>query len=99
MTPGGRVRFRLPAIVVPVEFTNASSERNEVQAILDTVVIEPDLGHVLLTWRASQPLRRNILEMRRAIVGKMTPGWYRARERGKTYRPPIASRPNGAIET
>lgn len=87
LTANGGVRFRLPAIDIPVEFTNDSFVRNEVQATLDTVVIEPDLGRVLLVWRASQPLRRNLLEMRQVVVGKMTRGWYRARELGKTYQP------------
>ena len=32
--------------------------------MLDTILIEPDLRRVLLTWRASVPLRRNMFEMR-----------------------------------
>jgi hypothetical protein len=87
LTPSGRLRFRLPAIEVPVEFTNASYERTEAQATLDTVVIEPDASRMIFTWRVSHPLKRNMLEMRQVVVGKMTRGWYRARELGKIYKP------------
>lgn len=85
LTPSGRVVFSLPSITVPVEFTSTRLERHEVNAFLDTVVIEPDESRVLLTWRASYPLRKNILELAEVIVGRMTPGFYRARAIGKQY--------------
>jgi hypothetical protein len=39
----------------------------------------------MLVWRASMPLRRNLLELQRAVVGRQPPAYYRAREAGKTY--------------
>jgi hypothetical protein len=86
LTPNGRTTFRLPSIEVPVELTDASFERHETQGSLDTIVIEPDVGRAMLVWRASRPLKRNMLEMRQIVVGRMTNGWYRARARGKSYR-------------
>jgi hypothetical protein len=98
LTPEGRTEFRLPVLRVPVEFTDAEYERTERLAVVDTVVIEPDQRRLTLTWRVSQRLKRNILEMRGVVVGRMTPGWYRARQTGKTYYRTIASiRRNGVL--
>jgi hypothetical protein len=85
LTPGGHTEFRLPKIDVPVEFTNAAYERTELLATLDTVIIEPDQNRLMLVWRASMPLKKNIFEMKQAVVGRMTRAWYRARDTGKTY--------------
>lgn len=89
LTPAGYVRFALPEIEVPVEFTDVRYERVEKQAVLDTVVIEPDDGRFTLIWRASHPLKRNMLEMRQVIVGRMTRAFYRARSSGKTFYPSL----------
>ena len=85
LTPTSRTTFHLPQIQVPVEFTNDSYERTEVQAVLDTIVIEPDEERLMLVWRASMPLKKNIFEMSQVIVGRMSPAWYRARESGKSF--------------
>jgi hypothetical protein len=89
LTPEGRTRFRLPRVEVPVEFTNASFERSTSSAMLDTVIIEPDNRRVMLVWRSSMALRRNVFEVPQAVVGHMPRGWYRAREMGKTYHPSL----------
>jgi hypothetical protein len=89
LTRVGFTSFRLPVQDVPVEFTNASFERREVSAVMDTIIIEPDHGRLLVNWRASQPLRRNMLEIRQVVVGRMTRAWYRARALGKTYHPSL----------
>jgi hypothetical protein len=81
----GRLRFRLPTLRVPIEFTDASNARTQVDATLDTIVFEPDAGRMLLTWRASLPLKRNLLERREVVVGRPSSGFYRARETGKPY--------------
>jgi len=91
LTPQGRTAFHLPTIDMPVEFTNASYERTEQQAVLDTIVLEPDLDRFTCTWRASHPLKRNMLEMRQCVVGRMPRGWYRARDLGKTYYPSLGA--------
>lgn len=89
LSPQGRTRFRLPTIPVPVEFTNADYDRTETGALLDTVIIEPDASRLMLVWRTSMPLKRNILEAKQAVVGRMPRGWYRARTLGKTYYPSL----------
>jgi len=91
LTPQGRTVFRLPRMIdLPLEFTDSSYERSEQHVLPDTIIIEPDLGRFTLTWRASHPLKRNMLEMRQCVVGRMSRGWYHARRTGKTYSPSLA---------
>lgn len=85
LTPAGRTRFRLPKADVPVEFCPRDTEPQAMNAVLDTIVLEPDKKCFSLCWRASIPLRRNMFEVPMGIVGRMPRGWYRARELGKTY--------------
>jgi hypothetical protein len=90
LTPEGRITFQLPAVDLPVEFTHTSSQRTLVRAVVDTVVIEPDLERFSMVARASIPLQRNIFEIKQGVVGRMPHGWYRARDLGKTYYPSLA---------
>jgi len=90
LTPEGRTTFTLPSIEMPVVFFRKKSENYEAQAVIDTIVIEPDKGVFTMTWRASLPLKKNIFEIPQVLVGKMSRGWWRARELGKTYYPSLA---------
>lgn len=90
LTPAGRTVFRLPGLKVPVEFSGVDYERRQMDALLDTILIEPDLGRLMCTWRASVPLARNIFEITQVVVGKMSKAWYRARELGKEYYPSLS---------
>lgn len=85
LTPNGRVRFRLPNLSLPVEFSARGRSAETVNAVMDTLVIEPDHQRFMLNWRASISLRRNMFEVPRGIVGRMPWGWYRARKLGKRY--------------
>ncbi|HEY7636888.1 MAG TPA: DUF2169 domain-containing protein [Gemmatimonadales bacterium] len=85
LTPQGYTQFPLPRIEMPVEFTDVRGTRTDCQAVLDTILIEPDLARFMLIWRTSLPLRRNLLELRQAVVGRMSPGYYYARSVGKKY--------------
>jgi hypothetical protein len=101
LTPQGRTTFRLPRGNVPVEFFLKGGDTKPTMAVLDTIVLEPNLGRFLLSWRSSLPLRRNLFEVPLAVVGKMSRGWYRARRQGKVYHASlqdlVASRqPSGA---
>jgi hypothetical protein len=90
LTPEGRVTFNLPTIEVPVVFFRKKGERHETHAVIDTIVIEADKGIFTMTWRASLPLKKNMFEIPQVLVGKMSRGWWRARELGKTYYPSLA---------
>jgi hypothetical protein len=89
LTPEGYISFKLPLVDVPVTFYLKSYEEKEVAAVCDTLMIEPDLGRFTMVWRASLPLRRNMFEVAQVVAGRMSSGWYRARELGKTYYPSL----------
>jgi hypothetical protein len=95
LTPAGRTAFPLPALEMPVEFALRGGKRQETKPVIDTVVLEPDLGCFTLVWRAGLPLRRNIFEVTQVVVGKMTRGWYRARAAGKVYCRSVRELPRG----
>jgi hypothetical protein len=85
LTPKGRTSFRLPTVHVPVMFRLRGGQQTENDAVIDTVIIEPDEARFTLTWRASIPLRRNIFDAEQIVAGKMRKSWHRARAMGKTY--------------
>jgi hypothetical protein len=39
----------------------------------------------MITWRANLPLKKNLFEVVQVFTGKMSRGWWRAQELGKTY--------------
>jgi len=90
LSPEGRVAFKLPTVDVPVVFFRKKGERHETYAVLDTVVLEPDKDIFSLTWRASLLLKKNMFEIPQVLVGKMSRGWWRARDLGKTWHPSLA---------
>jgi hypothetical protein len=89
LTPEGRTRFCLPVVNVPVEFIRRDDESETVNAVLDTLIVEPDKNRFLVIWRAAAPLRKNAFEIPEGIVGRMPPGWYRARLTGKEWFPSL----------
>lgn len=90
LTPQGRTVFPMPPFERPVTFFPKRGPCEETRAVLDTVVFEPDLGRFSLVGRVSRPLKKNIFEVEQIVVGKMSRGWYRARELGKLYAPSLA---------
>jgi hypothetical protein len=70
LTPAGVTRFQLPTRQVPVLFVPHQGQSKQVAAVIDTVLIEPDLGRFSLTWRAWLPLAKSIFEIERVIIGK-----------------------------
>jgi hypothetical protein len=42
----------------------------EKEAVIDTVYIEPELGHYTVIWRASRPLKKSVFEIVQVVVGK-----------------------------
>ncbi len=86
LTPNGVVRFQLPKKVMPVLFIPYKGKEQLINAVIDTVLIEPELSRFSLTWRISFPLRRNFFELKQIVAGEMSKAWYRARRfPNKTY--------------
>jgi hypothetical protein len=92
-TPDGRRDFKLPALELPVVFFRRRGGHEQMRGVIDTVLIEPDAGRLMLVWRASLPLARNIFEIVQILVGKMPRAWWRSIETGKTYYSSLADLP------
>jgi hypothetical protein len=93
LTPDGRCRFRMPHRRVPVTCVGHRGGDVQVDAVCDTLLLEPDLSRFSLTWRASIPLQRNLFEMRQTIVGDLPYSWHsrrRAERAGKRYYTSLA---------
>jgi hypothetical protein len=91
LTPDGRRDFQLPVGDVPVVFFGRKSERDEMKAVIDTVIIEPDAARLMIIWRTSLPLKQNIFEIVQVVVGQMSRAWWRSVKTGKNYCPSLAS--------
>jgi hypothetical protein len=70
LTPQGYATFQLPETRMPVSFRRRDGSTEVLKAVVDTIVIEPDLRRFMLSWRATLPLRRNVHELRHVVVGK-----------------------------
>lgn len=90
LTTEGHLTFKLPIVEVPTVFFVKKGGRHETHAVLDTIVIQSDKGFITMTWRASLPLKKNMFEISQVLVGKMSRGWWRARDLGKTWYPSLA---------
>ena len=86
VTANGHVSFKLPTLSMPVVFIPFEGRVQEIEAAIDTVLIEPDLERFTLTWRVAHPVRRNCFELRQVVAGRPSREWL-ARQRwpGKTY--------------
>jgi hypothetical protein len=82
LTPDGNLAFQLPNFPMPVWFLPYDGKDKRLDAVLDTVLIEPDVGVFMLGWRAVLPLRRNCFELKQVIVGEMSEAWKRTRKHG-----------------
>lgn len=91
LTAEGHTSFQLPAVNMPVVFYPRHGENIETNAVVDTIVIEPDLQRFTMTWRSHVPLRKNMFEIEQVLVGEMPKAWYRARELGKAYYPSLGA--------
>jgi hypothetical protein len=87
----GPFEMTLPPLDLPVVFSRRRGEDIAGTPVVDTIVIEPDSRHIDVVTRVSLPLKRDILEMREAIIGKRGRGFWRARALGKAYNPGLAS--------
>jgi hypothetical protein len=87
LTPEEKTTFKLPMRCVPVVFFRTIGDDDERQAVIDTILLEPDQHRFMVCWRTQVALKRNIFEIPKAVVGQMSRGWWRARESNKEYYP------------
>jgi hypothetical protein len=92
LTPDGRREFVLPHFEAPIHFFPKSGGREDLAAQADTILIEPDLERVLITWRATRPLKKNMFEISQVLVGRKGREWWQQRDQA-TFPIPIVVEP------
>lgn len=80
LTRDGRRQFMLPHFEAPIHIFPKHGEREDLLAPMDTLVIEPDLERVTMTWRVARPLRKSLFEIAQVMVGRKGPEWWQQRE-------------------
>jgi len=89
LTSEGRTVFSLPKDQLLVWFFMKSGEEKETRAVIDTVVIEPDLRRFMVSWRASLPLKKNMFEVVQVVVGPNPEDKYKGRDPNEPLFPAI----------
>lgn len=92
LTPGGRSDFVIPHFEAPIHVMPRQGKREELAAPLDTIVIEPDLARVTMTWRIARPLRRNVFEIAQVLIGRKGKEWWQQRA-SVTFPLPVVAEP------
>lgn len=86
LTPEGHRSFMLPPFPMPVVFIPHKGQDANREAVVDTIVIEPDQQRFSVTWRATLALGRSVFDVKEAVVGEPSAAWRRSRRfPGKTY--------------
>jgi hypothetical protein len=88
LTRDGHRVFTLPHFEAPIQIFPQRGPREDVTALADTIVIEPDLERVTMTWRVARPLKRNMFEIGQVLVGRKGPEWWQKRA-PRTFPIPI----------
>jgi hypothetical protein len=70
----------LPQFEAPIHVFPKKGDREDYTAPLDTIVIEPDLERVTMTWRIARPLKKNMFEIAQVLVGRKGREWWQERE-------------------
>lgn len=83
LTALGHLRVVLPRLDMPVLFIPHVGRDCETQAVMDTVLVEPDLERLCLTWRALFIPHNDCFDIKRVVVGKSSRQWSAASGRGR----------------
>ncbi|WP_437882279.1 DUF2169 family type VI secretion system accessory protein [Pseudomonas sp. LRF_L74] len=90
LTRQERAGFKVPRMEVPVTFFLKKGGHETLAAVIDTLLVNTELGKVEITWRASRMLRKNMFEVSDVLLGRMSTAWWHARQMGKTYYPSLS---------
>jgi hypothetical protein len=91
LTPDLHRTFRLPSRRMPVTFVPYRGYDVTREAVIDTIVLEPDRDRFTLTWRVSLDLGKSLFDVKETIAGEMAAGWHRARRADKAYYPSLGA--------
>jgi hypothetical protein len=81
LTPGGRRDFVVPHFEAPICIFPMGGGREDLTTSVDTILIEPEIDRVGVTWRVVRPLKKNMLEVKQVLVGRRGSEWWQQRER------------------
>lgn len=84
MTPDSLWEFELPSTELPI-WAIGGRVKQRLTSRVDTVLIEPDSRTVSLTFRLILSGQRGQDRIREVVIGPVTPGYLRAKEKRKTY--------------
>lgn len=90
LSKDGRIHSAIPREGVYVTFVTKAGDVAPTAANLDTIWIDPEKSRLVMTWRCTRALDRNLFELREMVVEQSTSysrGRVRARLKGKTYYP------------
>lgn len=91
LTSDGHRAFHLPAVPLPVTFVPHRGRTLVQQAVVDTVVIEPDAERLTLTYRTTLALGNSLFDVKEIVVGELSRAQLRARQfPGKRCYPSLA---------
>lgn len=88
LSPEGLIKYQIPRVYMPVIFIPCRGKDIIKEAVIDTLLIEPDKNRFFLTWRVPLSLRKNCFELNQIIVGEMPRSWHwkrKAEKEGKHY--------------
>ena len=74
LTPSGTLRFPLPVVQVQAAY-RIHQHTTARPAALDTVIIEPDAGRLVMVWRAALPCDKKALKVREVEVRLLEASW------------------------
>jgi hypothetical protein len=70
LTSAKLTRFRLPIRPMPILALPHDGDPVQLDAVIDTVLIEPDLERVMLTWRASLPMKKSCFDLKQVHIDR-----------------------------
>ena len=73
LTESGDLSFSLPVWQAPVS-VSVKGNSKQIKPLLDTVVIEPDINNVFLTWRVTMPCYKQFLYINSVTIGRRKRG-------------------------
>jgi hypothetical protein len=91
LTPEGQTSFQLPRTQFLVWFFTKNDQEQKVQAVVDTIVLAPDLRRLTMSWRASIPLKKNMFEVVQVVVGPNPKDKYQGRDPDEPLFPMTAA--------
>jgi len=80
LSPERQLAFTVPVFDAPIHFFPKRGDREDGTLTLDTILLEPDHGRLMLTWRATRPLQKNMFEVAQIVVGRKSRSWWAERD-------------------